>query len=160
MRREEAVKVLEKAIKQEEKEKAIKEEEEEKAIKVCCEKVGGTSVGRESDILVIEWIGVLPQYISAKNIYRRKSAADAVTSSATAVQQRLTATVQQRFNSLILQEEAVAQNGVLYDVSTLFFLLAFHPGCFSCLRSPPHPKMIQLRPGAACDSGIKALALD
>ena len=48
MRREEAVKVLEKAIKQEEKEKAIKEEEEEKAIKeeeeeekaikVCCEK--------------------------------------------------------------------------------------------------------------------------
>ena len=97
MRREEAVKVLEKPIKQEEKEKAIKEEEEEKAIreeekaiKVCCEKaaykVGGTSVGRESDILVIEWIGVLPQYISAKNIHRRKSAADAVTSSATAVQ--------------------------------------------------------------------------
>ena len=89
MRREEAVKVLEKAIKQEEKEKAIKEEEEEKAIKVCCEKaaykVGGTSVGRESDILVIEWRGVLLQYISAKNIHRRKSAADAVTSSATAV---------------------------------------------------------------------------
>ena len=80
--------MLEKAIKQEEKEKAIKEEEEEKAFKVCCEKVGGTSVGRESDILVIEWRGVLPQYTSAKNIYWRKSAADAVTSSATAVQQR------------------------------------------------------------------------
>ena len=98
MRREEAVKVLEKAIKQEEKEKAIKEEEEEKAIKVCCEKaaykVGGTSVGRESDILVIEWIGVLLQYISAKNIHRRKSAADAVTSSAQCNSAAATATVQ------------------------------------------------------------------
>ena len=95
MRREEAVKVLEKAIKQEEKEKAIKEEEEEeKAIKVCCEKVGGTSIGRESDILVIEWIGVLPQYISAKNIHRRKSAADAVTSSAQCNSAAATATVQ------------------------------------------------------------------
>ena len=94
MRREEAVKVLEKAIKQEEKEKAIKEEEEEKAFKVCCEKVGGTSVGRESDILVIEWIGVLLQYISAKNIHRRKSAADAVTSSAQCNSAAATATVQ------------------------------------------------------------------
>ena len=80
MRREEAVKVLEKAIKQEEKEKVIKEEEEEeKAIKVCCEKVGGTSVGRESDILVIECNHHPRTVACTTNIYRQKSAAVALT---------------------------------------------------------------------------------
>ena len=55
MRREEAVKVLEKAIKQEEKEKAIKEEEEEKAFKVCCEKAARRSAGQALGVSLIYW---------------------------------------------------------------------------------------------------------
>ena len=66
----------------------------EEAIKVRVAEVAAWRDGRESDILVIEWIGVLLQYISAKNIHRRKSAADAVTSSAQCNSAAATATVQ------------------------------------------------------------------